>query len=363
MHRYRCFALMFGLLLVAAAPPPFKTTTIASGLDHPWSIAFLPDGRALVTERAGRLRVLDHGKLLPAAIAGVPAVVVDGQAGLFEIALHPAFARNHMIYLSYIAGTAKAHSLRLARARFDGDRLSDVHEVWRQKPEFSSTANLGGRIAFLPDGTLVMSVGDAFEYKNDAQQLGNDYGKLIRLNDDGSVPADNPFSGRVGADPAIWSYGNRNAQGLAFDPVRRRLFEHEHGPQGGDEVNVIERGKNYGWPAATYGIDYDNSIISKFKTLPGMVDGIVVWVPSIAPSGLAVYRGAMFPEWQGDLLVGALKAQQLRVIDLDAAGRVRGQAVILEDFGARIRDVRVAPDGSVWLATDDEDGKLVRLSR
>ena len=217
-------------------------------------------------------------------------------------------------------------------------------------------------MAFLPDGSLVMTTGDGFDYREQAQRQQSGLGKIVRLDDAGRPRTDNPFAGRSGAQAAIWSYGHRNPQGLAVDPVTGRLWEHEHGPQGGDEINLIVRGGNYGWPVATFGKDYSGATISPFQRYKGMIDGRLVWVPSIAPSGLAVYRGAMWPDWQGDLIVGALAAQEVRRIDMDAAGRVVGQSRIFPSIRARIRDVRVAPDGAVWLTTDDEKGRVLRVT-
>lgn len=356
--------LLAGLLVLgtasAAAPP--RIETIAIGLDHPWSLAFLPDGRTLVTERAGRLRMIGKGQPTT-TINGVPKVYEAGQGGLFDVVLHPQFATNGLIYLSYAAGTPDANFTRITRARLNGNALVDQKVIFEVAPAKDTPVHYGGRMAFLGDGTLAMTVGDGFDFREQAQKLGSGLGKIIRINDDGSLPADNPFVGRKNAQPSIWSYGHRNQQGLAFDTVSGRLYEHEHGPRGGDEVNVITRGSNYGWPVATKGVDYSGASITPFQTYKRMVDGIVVWVPSIAPSGLAVYRGAMFPEMAGDLLVGALAAQELRRIDLDAGGKVVGQHRIFPEIKARIRDVRVAPDGAIWVTIDDAAGKVLRISR
>lgn len=361
----RAVAGLLAAVLATAAPAaaaPVRIETIASGLDHPWSLAFLPDGRVLATERAGRLRVIGAGKA-PGSITGVPAVYEASQGGLFDVVLHPQFASNGILYLSYAAGTPKANFTRITRARLAGNALVDQKIIFEVSPPKNTPVHYGGRMAFLADGTLAMTVGDGFDFREQAQRLESGLGKIIRINDDGSIPADNPFVGKKGAQPSIWSYGHRNEQGLAFDAATGRLYEHEHGPQGGDEVNIITRGGNYGWPIATKGMDYSGASISPFKTYKGMIDGIVVWVPSIAPSGLAVYRGAMFPEMTGDLLVGALAAQELRRVDLDGAGKVVGQQRIFPEIAARVRDVRVAPDGAIWVTTDDDAGKVLRISR
>lgn len=353
-----------GLLAGAAAPGPaqIRIETIASGLDHPWSIAFLPDGRQLVTTRGGKLLVVAKG-LLPGALSGVPKVYVDGQGGLFDVVLHPRFASNGILYLSYAAGTPKANFTRIMRARLEGNALVEQKVIFEVAPAKNTPVHYGGRMAFLGDGTLVMTTGDGFDFREQAQRLQSGLGKIVRIRDDGAIPSDNPFVGKAGAQPSIWSYGHRNPQGLAFDAASGRLYEHEHGPRGGDEVNVIRRGGNYGWPVATRGMDYSGASISPFKTYKGMIDGIVVWVPSIAPSGLAVYRGSMFPEMVGDLIVGALAAQEVRRVDLDAAGKMIGQARIFPEIRTRVRDVRVAPDGAIWVTTDDAAGKVLRISR
>jgi aldose sugar dehydrogenase len=357
-------AALVGLLpaTLAAAPAGYRIETVASGLDHPWSIAFLPDGRALVAERAGRLQMVARG-LLPGALAGVPKVYAASQGGLFDVVLHPRFAQNGLLYLSYAAGTPRANFTRIMRARLEGNGLVEQKIIFDVTPAKNTPVHYGGRMAFLGDGTLAMTVGDGFDFRESAQKRGSGLGKIIRIRDDGSIPADNPFVGKSGAQPSIWSYGHRNGQGLAFDAVSRRLYEHEHGPRGGDEINVVTRGGNYGWPVATHGIDYSGASISPFKTYKGMIDAIVVWVPSIAPSGLAVYHGPMFAEWEGDLIIGALAAREVRRIDLDAAGKAVGQARIFPELAQRIRDVRVAPDGAIWVTIDEADGKVLRISR
>jgi aldose sugar dehydrogenase len=347
---------------VAAAPGVPRIEMIASGLNHPWSMAFLPDGRVLVTERAGRLRVVAKGAA-PGTISGVPKVYEASQGGLFDVVLHPGFATNGMLYLSYAAGTPTANFTRIMRARLVGNALVEQKVIFEVSPAKNTPVHYGGRMAFLGDGTLAMTVGDGFDFREQAQRLESGLGKVIRIKDDGSIPLDNPFVGKQGAQPSIWSYGHRNEQGLAYDAVSGRLYEQEHGPRGGDEINVIVRGGNFGWPVATKGVDYSGASISPFKTYKGMIDAIVVWVPSIAPSGLAVYRGAMFPEWDGDLLVGALAAQELRRVDLDAAGKVAGQERIFPEIAVRVRDVRVAPDGAIWVTTDEDAGKVLRITR
>jgi glucose/arabinose dehydrogenase len=283
---------------------------------------------------------------------------VAGQGGLFDVVLHPGFARNRLLYLSLASGTATANATRIVRARLDGGRLLDLRTIFTVSPAKDTPVHYGGRMAFLPDGSLVMTTGDGFDYREQAQQVASGLGKIMRMDGDGRPLANPPFP----ANPYVWSLGHRNPQGLAVDAVTGRLWAHEHGPRGGDEVNLIVRGGNYGWPVATFGRDYSGASISPYQRYKGMIDAAQVWVPSIAPSGLAVMRGPLWPAWQGDLIVGALAAQQVRRIDLDFAGRVIGQQRIFPAITARIRDVRVAPDGAVWLTTDDDTGRVLRVT-
>lgn len=371
-------ALFFGLGGAAyadVAPPPdrpappkaaeapvvktgYKVSEIAKGLDHPWSLAFLPDGSILVTERAGRLRIITGGKLRPQPIGGVPPVHTGSQAGLFDVVLHPKFAENQFIYLTYAHGTPSANALRVARARFDGSALQDLKVIFEAKPSKDTNNHYGAKLAFLGDGTFALTIGDGFEYREKAQDLSSHLGKIVRLNDDGSVPSGVAFAN---AAPGIFSLGHRNQQGLAYDGETGRLYETEHGPQGGDELNIIEPGKNFGWPVITYGMDYSGAYVSPYTARPGMEQPVLVWTPSIAPSGLAVYRGDKFPGWNGDLLVGALAFKHLRRIDIDERGEVAGQSQLLTELGARIRDVRVSPDGFIYVTTDDAAGRVLRL--
>lgn len=357
--------VLINLLFAAVAGRAEQVTEIARGLDHPWSMAFLPAASGLtgvlITERGGRLLHVVPGRT-PRVIGGVPPVYRNSQGGLFDVVLHPRFAENHLLYLSYAAGDKGNNFTRIMRARLDGGRLVDARVIFQVTPGKDTPVHYGGRMAFLPDGSLVMTTGDGFDYREQAQRLQSGLGKIVRLADDGRPMPDNPFAGRRQAQASIWSYGHRNPQGLAVDSVSGRLWAHEHGPRGGDELNLIRKGGNYGWPVATFGLDYSGATISPFKRYKGMIDGRVVWVPSIAPSGLAVYRGALWPDWQGDLIVGALVNQEVRRIDLDAQGRVLGQARIFPSIKARIRDVRVAPDGAVWVATDEDQGRVLRVT-
>lgn len=356
------------LLIVGAAPAAasgslqYRAETIADGLAFPWSLAFLPDGHALVTERAGRLRVIADGKLADTPIAGVRRAFVDGQGGMFEVLVDPAFADNQMLYLSFAQGRSRANRTRVVRARLDGMALADVTPIFTAQPAKDTPVHFGGRMAFLADGTIAVGLGDGFDYREKAQRLDSHLGKIVRINSDGSVPQDNPFVGRDSALPEIYSYGHRNVQGIVFDSRSGRLYAHEHGPRGGDELNLIEPGGNYGWPVATFGLDYSGAVISPYSERPGMVSPLHQWTPSIAPAGMVIYRGAMFPEWDGDFIVTALAArcaQRLRLQD----GKLVDGEVLFAELGERLRDVRVAPDGALWLLTDAAKGKVLRVSR
>jgi glucose/arabinose dehydrogenase len=357
---------------VGRAPPPapqpakvvkagYKVTEIAKGLDHPWSMAFLPDGSMLVTERRGQLRLIKGGLLQPQPIGGVPAVHTGSQAGLFDIVLHPNFAQNNIVYLTYAAGTAAANGTEVARARFDGSMLQDLHVIFKAAPLKDTDNHYGGRMAFLPDGTFALTIGEGFEYREKAQDLTSDLGKIVRLNEDGSVPQDNPFIGQAGVRPEIYTWGHRNEQGLIFDAQSGLLYETEHGPRGGDELNIIVAHKNYGWPVITYGMDYSGAYVSPYTQRPGLEQPVIYWTPSIAPSGLAMYRGEKFPAWKGDLFVGALAFRHLRRVHLDERGNVVNQEELLNDQRRRIRDVRAAPDGYLYVCTDEADGRVLRL--
>ena len=339
----------------------YNVTVIAKGLDHPWSMAFLPDGSMLVTERAGRLRLIKGGSLLPQPIAGVPAVHTGSQAGLFDIVLHPNFGQNNIVYLTYAAGTEAANGTQVARARFDGGALRDLQVIFKAMPLKDTDNHYGGRMAFLPDGTFALTIGEGFEYREKAQDLTSDLGKIVRLNEDGSVPQDNPFVGQASVRPEIYTWGHRNAQGLVFDAQSGRLYETEHGPRGGDELNIIVAHKNYGWPVITYGMDYSGAYVSPYTQRPGLEQPVIYWTPSIAPSGLAMYRGDKFPAWKGDLFVGALAFEHLRRVHLDERGNVLDQEELLNDLHWRIRDVRAAPDGYLYVCTDEDDGRVLRL--
>ena len=350
------------LLLAAAASArsvDYTLTTVADNLDKPWSVVQLPDESFLVTQRGGELlRVAQDGSIVP--VDGVPPTYFAGQGGFFDIVLHPDFATNQTVYLSYAHGTPAANGTAITRATLVGSVLQNPQQILLVEPLKDTPQHYGGRLLFLSDGSLLLSTGEGFEYREAAQDLGSELGKVLRINDDGSIPQDNPFSDE--ASRRIWTYGHRNAQGLALDPDSGTVYLHEHGPRGGDEINVIKPGLNYGWPAITYGVDYSGAQVSPFTAAEGMEQPLVFWVPSIAPSGMAWYGGDLFPEWRGDLLVGALVDREVRRVDLEG-GRVVAQEPLFAELESRIRDVRVGRDGCLYLLTDGEGGKLIRVSR
>jgi aldose sugar dehydrogenase len=362
MLRTLLLLALTGSALQAGAADDYRLTTVADGLELPWGLAFLPDGGMLVTERPGRVRrVAADGSVSP-PLEGVPPVFYRGQGGLLDVALHPQFADNGLVYLSYAHGDARANGTRIARARLGAVGLEGLEVIFTAEPSKATPQHYGGSMAFLADGTLLLTTGDGFDYREEAQNVASMLGKTIRIADDGSIPADNPFVGRPDAAAAVWTYGHRNPQGLAVDPVTGIVYQHEHGPRGGDELNLLRPGRNYGWPAITYGKDYSGALISPLTALRGMEQPAIYWVPSIAPSGLAVYRADAFPEWQGDLFLGALVDREVRRLRLQD-GEVVEQEALFADQGERIRNVRVGPDGHLYLVTDSAQGRVVRVDR
>jgi aldose sugar dehydrogenase len=359
-------ALFHGLLLALITSTgvshavEYRIEAVASGLEHPWSIAFLPDGRILVTERAGRLRVIEDGRLLESPVAGVPESFVRSQGGLFAVLPDPDFGENGVIYLSQAHGTSQSNTTRLLRGRLDGMELRNVEVLFEAQPRRSNPVHFGGRMALLPDRTLVLGLGDAFDDREDAQRLDSHTGSIVRLHRNGRVPADNPFVGQPDARPEIYSYGHRNVQGIVFDDETGVLWSHEHGPRGGDELNIIEPGVNYGWPVVSHGIDYSGARITPYTSLPGMRDPVRHWTPAIAPSGMTLYRGDLFPEWRGSLLISSLVQRHVRRLSLDGT-RVTGEERLFEEVGERIRDVQSGPDGSLYLLTDKPEGRVLRV--
>lgn len=336
-----------------------RVVKVVGGLDHPWALAFLPDGRMLVTERGGRLRIVKDGRLEPQPVQGLPAIEERGQGGLLDVILHPRHAENGWIYLSYAAPGPGGVGTEVLRARLAGNRLEDGKVIFRMEPKLSGGRHFGSRLVFDRAGFLYITLGERGEQER-AQRLDQHPGKVIRLHDDGRVPADNPFVNRTGARPEIFTYGNRNVQGAALHPVSGLVWTHEHGPQGGDELNVLRPGTNYGWPVITYGVNYGiGTKIGEGTHKAGMAQPLYKWVPSISPSGMAFYTGDKFPNWRGDLFVGALKFQLLVRLRLDGE-KVVAEERMLEGIG-RVRDVRVGPDGYLYLLTDASDGALLRL--
>lgn len=365
-------SLAVSLFLFAATPAlaqdkytsqqhDFKLVEVTSGLDHPWGVAFLPDGRILVTERdTPALRLVEGGVLHPNPIAGLPDTIsTSGQGGLLDIALHPNFANNRLLYLSYAGKGKDGVGTEVVRAKLVGHQLTELETVFQVSPKTGGSAHYGSRLHFDRDGHLYITIGDRYSYMQEAQNPANHLGSIIRLSDDGDIPADNPFARSQDKRAEIYSYGHRNPQGLTLRPSDGSIWAHEHGPRGGDEVNKLKAGANYGWPAITYGIDYSGLSISDKTHAPGMEQPVVYWDPSIAPSGMAFYDGDKFPNWRDDLFVGALAGQHLRRLELQG-DQVIEQEILLDDL-ARVRDVRSAPDGYLYVLTDESDGKLYRL--
>lgn len=355
-------AMTLTCCVAAANQPSYTIEVVAAGLEHPWSVAFLDDEQMLVTERPGRLRLIDGNGLQETPIAGLPPVFVSGQGGLFEVLPAPDYATSQVIYISFAHGDMDANHTRVIRARFDGKQLHDVTPIFTSQPAKSGDAHFGGRMAWMSDGTLLLGLGDGFYFREDAQKLDTHLAKIVRINPDGSVPQDNPFVGREGVRPEIYSYGHRHVQALVVDDAAGVLYAHEHGPRGGDELNVIEPGRNYGWPVITYGRDYSRAAITPFQELPGMEQPRTYWVPSIAPAGMALYDGDQFPQWRGHLFIAALAEKSVRRVVLGDEGEAVEQEVLFQDVDQRMRDVRNAPDGSLVLLTDEPEGQVLRVT-
>jgi glucose/arabinose dehydrogenase len=344
-----------------AIDAPLRVDTVARGLEHPWALAFLPDGRILVTERPGRLRIVDRNGTLSSPVVGVPAVVARAQGGLLDVAIDPRFADNRLVYLSYsepaddgTSGTA------VARGRLADSRLENVQVIYRQTPKVRSNMHFGSRLIFDREGRLFVTQGDRYNQRPLVQNLSTTVGKVVRINADGTIPRDNPFVGRQGARPEIWSYGHRNVQAAALHPQTGLLWTVEHGARGGDELNHPEAGKNYGWPVITYGIDYSGVRIGEGTQREGMEQPVYYWDPVIAPSGMTFYTGDAFPDWRGNAFVGSLNPGALVRLVIDN-GRVTREERYLGTVG-RIRDVQQGPDGFLYLVTDADNGSVLRVS-
>jgi glucose/arabinose dehydrogenase len=363
--------LVAGVLLQENAPlmaqtVGYRVVPVLSGLVHPWGMVWLPNGDMLITERPGRLRRLRAGVLQPEPVAGVPAVLAAGQGGLLDVSLHPRFAQIPWVYLTYAEGTQAANRTVVARATWNGRQLTDLRVLVRVSQTKSGTQHFGSRLAWLPDETLLVSIGDGGNppialagalIRLQAQNLRSHLGKVLRITADGRVPKDNPLGAK--ALPEVWTWGHRNIQGLAVDARTGQVWATEHGARRGDEVNRLQAGQNYGWPKVTHSRDYSGAEISPHRSLPGMVDPVWVWPETVAPSGLAVYRGDRFPQWQGQLLAGGLVSRAVHRLQVYGSGLVREVGRI--PIGARVRDVRVGPDGLVYVLTDAPNGQLLRI--
>jgi aldose sugar dehydrogenase len=360
------FALAASLASAVAAQEfpseqgPIKLTPVATGLEHPWGLAFLPDGAMLVTERPGRLRLVAADGALSKAISGVPEVYARGQGGLLDVAIDPRFADNRRVYLSYSEPGAGGAGTAVARGRLEGERLADVSVIFRQEPKLMTSLHFGSRLVFAADGRLFVALGDR-DTRALAQDPSSHVGKVVRIEADGRAPPDNPFVGKPGARPEIWSLGHRNIQGAALDPRTGALWTNEHGARGGDEVNQPRAGLNYGWPVISYGREYSFLPIGEGTAKPGLEQPVHYWDPSIAPSGMAIYTGDKFPAWRGHMFVGSLKFGRLVRLELKDGKAVKEER-LLEGFNERVRDVRQGPDGYLYLLTDSPAGRLLRLS-
>ncbi len=341
----------------------FRLDTVAEGLEHPWSLAFLPDGSQLVTEREGRLRRIENGTLQEEPIKGVPELVVSGQGGLLDVILHPDFENNRTLFLSYAHKISReGMTTRVARAKLakgESNRLSDVEVIFEALPRGDTSRHFAGRMEFDREGNLYVAVGDRGEMDR-AQATDDDAGGVHRLTVDGEPAPGNPFTDDPSVNDTFFTYGNRNIQGMTIHPDTGEIWSHEHGPRGGDEINIIRAGNNYGWPDVTYGIDYSGVPITDRTTMEGVTDPLHYWDPASAPSGMAFYTGDQFPEWRGDLFVGALKMQKLVRLSIENE-EVKEEEDLLKDLGERIRDVRMGPDGALWLLTDADNGKVYRI--
>jgi len=351
-------------VLAADESTPYQLETITDKLVLPYGIVFLPGGDMLVTEKPGRLRVVREGVLLPEPVPGTPEVFTglegeNQQGGLLDIALHPRFAENRWVYLTFSEGNDKANTTSVIRGTYRNGRLEDVVKFYTAIPAVPKAIGYGARLTFLPDETLLFAMGDRFLPREEAQNLGSSLGKVLRFKDDGGIPGDNPFVGRAGALPEIWTYGHRIIIGMVYDSVTNTVYAHENGPKGGDELNIIELVKNYGWPFATYGLDYSGGYISPFTSYPGTEQPVTYWTPSPALAGLTICRGCQWSEWEGDLLSGALAGKKAIRIRL-RNGVVTEQQILFEELGERIRDVRFGPDGALYILTDNVQGRILK---
>ncbi|MDP2715385.1 PQQ-dependent sugar dehydrogenase [Rheinheimera sp.] len=359
------FAVLLALLFAVPAlnaAQPYQLKVLADNLNYPWALVFLPDGDMLLTERSGALkRLAADGSERFSVKPQLPDLMRASQAGLQDVILMPHFAANNQLLLSYACGTLKANNTCLASAELTASGLNNIKRIFQAQPLKSGAAHFGGRIAFLPDNSLVLTLGDGFDYREQAQNPANHLGKIVRLNADGSVPQDNPFINKAGYAAEIFSLGHRNVQGIFYDAPSQTLYSHEHGPRGGDELNIISAGANYGWPVATKGIDYTGAKVSPYTTFSGMQAAVWGWTPSIAPAGMTLYRGELFPQWQGNIFVAALAAKSVYRLQIENHQVVHEQ-VLFSELQQRIRDVRSGPDGALYLLTDSDKGQLIKVT-
>ncbi|MDN4503318.1 PQQ-dependent sugar dehydrogenase [Alteromonadaceae bacterium BrNp21-10] len=371
LRRVRRYSLMFFALLnvyslaLFAEPnenpfPEFKLSLVVTDLNNPWAFVFLEQDKLLITEKSGRLLLVQHGHI-QSWILGIPEVLNQGQGGLMDVALHPDYQNNGWIYLSYAYEDDEGNATRVIRGHLDNYTFIDQQIIFTASPLKQTPVHYGARLAFLPDNSLLITVGDGFDYREEAQRLTSQLGKIIRVNDDGSLPSDNPFASHKEYDPYIYSYGHRNPQGLIYDHVNNRIIAHEHGPTGGDEINVIEAGENYGWPVITKGTDYSGALISPYKTYPGMRLPNFDWTPSVAPSSMIQYKGAMFNELKGDLLISTLKSHDIKWLQMKDNQFIQ-QHSILGHLNHRIRDIDEDGDGAIYVLTDGENASLIKLT-
>jgi glucose/arabinose dehydrogenase len=357
----RVLLFVVALICMNLVNADYKLETVAKGLNFPWSIAFLPGGDYLVAMRSGEVRQISSSGDVAEPLKGLPQSYVAGQGGYFDIILDPDFSSNQVVYLSLAHGSPTSNATRIVKGRLDDGEVKELETIFTVAPKKDTTAHFGGKMQFLADGTLMLTTGDGFEYRDAAQDRFSQLGKILRMNSDGSVPADNPYADGVDGNPYVFSYGHRNPQGLALDESTGTIYMHEHGPRGGDELNSVIAGKNYGWPAVIKGINYSGAYVSPLRSAPGVNEPLTYWEPSIAPSGLAIYQGAAFPDWQGDLFVGALVDQEVRRLEMDS-GKVISETPLFSEVGERIRDVRLGPDGYLYLLTDSPEGSVIRVT-
>jgi glucose/arabinose dehydrogenase len=352
-------SLLLLLSVNMADAADYEIETVAEGLSFPWAMAFLPGGEILVTERSGQLRRISGGKLMPEPVKNIPQIYVEGQGGLMDILPDPGFADNARLFLSFSSGSSSDNALQVISAKYLNGELVNVQTIFKATPGKDTPHHFGGRLALMPDQTLLITVGEGFDYRKKAQTLDNHFGKVIRINKDGSIPADNPFVKDENVLPEIWTYGHRNPQGLLVS-ADGTVWLHEHGPRGGDELNNLRPGRNYGWPAITYGMDYSGAYVSPFTEAQGMEQPIVYWVPSIAPGGFCEYQGDVFPDWRGNLFVATLVERGVRRLVMNN-GAVQSQETLFTELGQRIREVRAGPDGFLYLLTDSNEGSMLKV--